>query len=104
MLSVRNPRFHYLACPAFVANELPEYFCDLPEWAKRAVMGHLTKEFPGANPEQVRRALNQAAKSTGATCNLAACLASASMLLREAGVVEAPEPHDRTAVLLGAAT
>jgi hypothetical protein len=67
-----------------VVEELPEYFCDLPEWAKKAVVGHLTREFPDANPEQIGKALSQAAALTGATCNLAAWLASAVMLLRQA--------------------
>jgi len=66
-----------------VADELPDYFSDLPDWARTAVLGHLTREFPGANPEQIGKALSQAATSTGPTCNLAAWLANAVTLLRE---------------------
>jgi len=66
-----------------VVEELPEYFCDLPEWAKKAVVGHLTRECPEATPAQIGKALSQAAMVTGPTCNLAACLAAAVMLLRE---------------------
>ena len=70
--------------PLPVIDELPEYFCGLPDWAKKAVVGHLTREFPAASPEQIGRALSLAAMSAGPTCNLAAWLASAVMLLREA--------------------
>ena len=70
-----------------VADELSDSFSDLPDWAKTAVMGHLTREFPAANPEQIGKALSQAATSTGPTCNLAAWLANAGMLLREAKAV-----------------
>ncbi|RYD65337.1 MAG: hypothetical protein EOP83_07590 [Verrucomicrobiaceae bacterium] len=67
-----------------VAEEHPDDFSDLPEWAKTAVMGHLAREFPGANPEQIGKALSQAAMSTGPACNLGAWLANATMLVREA--------------------
>ena len=67
-----------------LVDELPEYFCDLPEWARRAVVGHLTREFPDASPGQIEKALGQAATLTGPVCNLAAWLASAMILLREA--------------------
>jgi hypothetical protein len=67
-----------------LVNELPEYFCDLPEWAKTAVVRHLTREFADASPEQIGKALSQAATLTGPACNLAAWLASAVILLREA--------------------
>jgi hypothetical protein len=67
-----------------VVDELPEYFCDLPEWAKTAVVGHLTREFPDTSPEEIGSALSQAATLAGPTCNLAAWLATAVMFLREA--------------------
>ena len=67
-----------------LVNELTEYFCDLPDWARRAVVGHLTREFPDASPGQIEKALGQAATLTGPVCNLAAWLASAMILLREA--------------------
>ena len=70
-----------------MADEIPEHFNELPEWAKTAVKGHLAREFPGANPEQIGKALSQAATSTGPTCNLAAWLANAGVLLREAKAV-----------------
>jgi hypothetical protein len=47
-------------------------------------MNHLTREFPHACPSQIGTALSQAATLTGPACNLAAWLASAAMLLREA--------------------
>jgi hypothetical protein len=65
-------------------EELPEYFCDLPEWAKKAVVSHLTREFPDASPRQIGTALGQAATLTGPACNLGAWLAAAVMLLRTA--------------------
>ncbi len=70
--------------PLLVVDELPEYFGDLPDWAKKAVVGHLARDFPNASPEQIGMAVRRAATLTGTTCNLAAWLAAAVMLLREA--------------------